>query len=227
MAKHLGAPVSFEWAAPLAPGQAEKYRLLNPSLRLPILAENGGSLWEADAIACRLSQMTGSEFWRGGAELPDMIRWMSWARDHFMRACDIVHFERGTKQRYRLGPVDEALVAEGLSVFHESAAVLDAQLRQRDWLLASGLSYAAAALSAATTSSAVLLRLGCPNAPWDGSSTQSGCPRARTSACSTALSRAESAAVAAGAEATGTVSNAAWPRSSSAFSRPSMRSTTI
>ncbi|HEY0818505.1 MAG TPA: glutathione S-transferase family protein [Rhizobacter sp.] len=142
VARHLKAPVTFEWAAPLAPGEAEKFRPLNPSLRLPILAENGSSLWEADAIACRLSQMQGSDFWRQGAEQPDMIRWLSWARDHFMRACDVVHFERGTKQRYSLGPIDDALLAEGLSAFHESAAVLDAQLRERDWLLASGLSYA-------------------------------------------------------------------------------------
>jgi glutathione S-transferase len=142
VARHLQAPVSLEWAAPLAPGEAEKFRHLNPSLRLPILAENGGSLWEADAIACRLSQMQGSDFWRSGAELPDMIRWISWARDHFMRACDIVHFERGTKQRYGLGPIDPAVLAEGLSLFRESAAVLEAQLSQRDWLLASGLSYA-------------------------------------------------------------------------------------
>ena len=142
VARHLQAPVTFEWAAPLAPGQAGKYRHLNPSLRLPILAEPGGSLWEADAIACRLSQMQGSDFWRSGADLPDMIRWISWARDHFMRACDIVHFERGTKQRYGLGPVDEVLLAEGLSTFHASAAVLEAHLRAQDWLLASGLSYA-------------------------------------------------------------------------------------
>ena len=142
VARHLAAPVAFEWAAPLAPGQADRFRPLNPSLRVPILAEGAGSLWEADAIACRLSQMQGSDFWRSGVELPDMIRWISWARDHFMRACDIVHFERGTKQRYGLGPVDEVAVAEGLSLFHESAAVLEAQLSGREWLLASGLSYA-------------------------------------------------------------------------------------
>jgi glutathione S-transferase len=142
VARHLAAPVSLEWAAPLAPGQAENFRHLNPSLRLPILAEAGGSLWEADAIACRLSQMTGSSFWRIGAELPDMIRWISWARDNFMRACDTVHFERGTKQRYRLGPVDETLVARGLAEFHQSAAILNTHLHRRDWLLASGLSFA-------------------------------------------------------------------------------------
>lgn len=141
-ARHLAAPLHFAWAAPLAPGQAERFRPLNPSLRLPILEENGGSLWEADAIACRLSQLTGSDFWRSGTELPDMIRWISWSRDHFMRACDIVHFERGTKLRYGLGRLDEALVAEGQALFHASAAVLDAQLRGRDWLLPGGLSYA-------------------------------------------------------------------------------------
>ena len=142
VARHLAAPVSFEWAAPLAPGEAEKFRHLNPSLRLPILAEDGASLWEADAIACRLSQMQGSDFWRPGADLPDMIRWVSWARDHFMRACDMVHFERGTKPRYSLGPLDEAVLAEGLSTFHTSAAVLEALLSRQQWLLASGLSYA-------------------------------------------------------------------------------------
>ena len=141
-ARHLDAPVVYEFAAPLAPGQADKYRHLNPSLRLPILAEAGGSLFEADAIACRLSQMVGSEFWRTGPELPDMIRWISWSRDNFMHACDMVHFERGTKQRYSLGALDEALVARGLERFHASAAVLEAQLSGRDWLLASGLSYA-------------------------------------------------------------------------------------
>lgn len=141
-AKYLAAPVSYEFAAPLAPGQADKYRHLNPSLRLPILAEAGGSLWEADAIACRLSQMVGSEFWRTGAELPDMIRWVSWSRDNFMSACDMVHFERGTKQRYGIGPLDEALVTRGLERFHQAAAILNAHLSKQDCLLASGLSYA-------------------------------------------------------------------------------------
>ena len=142
VARHLAAPVTYEWAAPLAPGQDTKFRPLNPSLRLPILAEAGGSLWEADAIACRLSQLVGSEFWRSGAELPDMIRWVSWSRDNFMQACDIVHFERGTKLRYSLGALDEAVVARGLHRFHETAAILDAHLARQDWLLASGLSYA-------------------------------------------------------------------------------------
>ena len=142
VARYLDAPVDLQWASPFDPAQSDQFRSLNPSLRIPILVENGASLWEADAIACRLSQRTGSDFWRMGAEMPDMIRWISWAHNYFVRACDIVHFEYGTKQRYHLGPVDHAKVAEGLAAFHEHSALLNDHLKGRDFLLASGLSYA-------------------------------------------------------------------------------------
>lgn len=143
VARHLKAPVSYEHASPFDPAQSDKFRALNPNLSIPILVEDDGSaLWEADAIACRLSQLTGSDFWRQGAQQPDMIRWLSWGYWNFVRACDAVHFERGTKQRYGMGPVDQAKVDEGLAEFHRSAQRLEAHLAAQDWLLASGVSYA-------------------------------------------------------------------------------------
>ena len=143
VARQVSAPVEFEFAAPLAPGQAERYRPLNPCLRLPILVLPGdGSLWEADAIACRLSQAAGSGFWRTGAAEPSMIQWLSWGKENFVRACEMVQFERVTKQRYGLGPVDATRVAEGLRRFADSAAILDAQLAMRPWLCGDILSYA-------------------------------------------------------------------------------------
>ncbi|HSX63907.1 MAG TPA: glutathione S-transferase family protein [Pseudoxanthomonas sp.] len=142
VARQVRAPVAFEFAAPLAPGQAERYRPLNPCLRLPILVVPGGSLWEADAIACQLAREAGSSFWRTGAGEPRMIQWLSWGKENFVRACDIVQFEYVTKQRYALGPVDPHKVDEGLALFGESAALLDAQLATREWLLDDGLSYA-------------------------------------------------------------------------------------
>lgn len=141
-ARYLDAPVMLEWAAPFDPAQSPRFRALNPSLRIPILTGAAPPLWEADAIACHLSQITHSDFWRMGAEMPDMIRWISWGHNYFVRACDVVSFEYGTKQRYHLGPVDPAKVAEGLASFHEHAAQLNAHLKGRDFLLASGLSYA-------------------------------------------------------------------------------------
>jgi glutathione S-transferase len=142
VAKHLSAPVDFEWASPFDPAQSDRFRPLNPSLRIPILVENGKSLWEADAIACRLSMLVKSNFWRMDDEMPDMIRWISWGKINFVHGCDMVSFEYGTKQRYGIGPVDMGEVAKGLRLFRESAAQLDAHLEGRDFLLDSGLSYA-------------------------------------------------------------------------------------
>lgn len=142
VARYLDAPVQFVFAAPLDPAQMEKFRPLNPNLRLPILVEGSQSLWETDAIACRLSQVTGSELWRTGAALPEMIRWLSWAGRNFIAACDQVHFERVTKQRYGLGPIRDDRVREGLASFAEAAALLDQVLSGREWLVGSEVSYA-------------------------------------------------------------------------------------
>ena len=141
-ARHLGAKIEFEFASPFAPGQSERFRPLNPNLSLPILVNSGRSLWEADAIACRLSRDVRSEFWRTGADEPELIRWLSWGKENFVRACDIVHFERGTKQRYELGPINQQLVEEGLGRFRTATAILEAELSGREWLLGSVLSYA-------------------------------------------------------------------------------------
>ncbi|MCY0092494.1 glutathione S-transferase family protein [Hoeflea ulvae] len=142
VARYLKAPVEFEFAAPFAPGQAERFSKLNPNLSIPILEENGATLWEADAIACRLSRSVDSDFWRRGDDEPDMIRWISWGKAHFVHACDMVHFERGTKQRYGLGPIDPAKVEEGLRQFRGATEILEAQLTGRDWLSGTSPSYA-------------------------------------------------------------------------------------
>ncbi|RWC34225.1 MAG: glutathione S-transferase family protein [Mesorhizobium sp.] len=143
VARYLGVNVEFEFASPFAPGQAEKFRRLNPNLSLPILVEEEGkSLWEADAIACRLSRHAHSDFWRTGDDEPEMIRWLSWGKEHFAFACDMVHFERGTKQRYGIGPIDQERVEEGLRQFHTAAAILDAMLAERQWLVGNSVSYA-------------------------------------------------------------------------------------
>ncbi|MER9406248.1 glutathione S-transferase family protein [Mesorhizobium caraganae] len=141
-ARHLRVRVAFEFAAPMAPGQAERFRPLNPNLTLPTLAWPGGSLWEADAVAYLLSREAGSDFWRNGDDQPDMIRWLSWGKENFVRACDTVHFERGTKQRYGIGPIDQGKVEEGLAEFHRAAAILEAELARREWLVDGSPSYA-------------------------------------------------------------------------------------
>ena len=114
VARYLNSPVEFEFASPFSPGQSEKFLKLNPNQSVPILVEGDKTLWEADAIACRLSQLARSDFWPMGDSLPDVVRWISWGYWNFVRACDQVHFERVTKQRYGLGPVRQDVVQSGL-----------------------------------------------------------------------------------------------------------------
>ncbi len=142
VARYLNADVEFEWASPFAPGQAEKFRALNPNLSIPILVDGGKSLWETDAIACRLSRAVRSDFWRTGDDEPEMIRWISWGKEMFVRASEIVHFERGTKQRYGIGPIEDEQVKSGLKRFETAAGILDAALAGRRWLLGDAVSYA-------------------------------------------------------------------------------------
>jgi glutathione S-transferase len=141
-ARYLKSPVQYEFAAPFAPSQREKFIKLNPNQSIPILVEEHKTTWEADAIACRLSQLAKSDFWPMGDSLPDMIRWLSWGYWNFVRACDRVHFERVTKQRYGLGPVREELVDGGLREFETSAAILERHLGAADWLIGDKVTYA-------------------------------------------------------------------------------------
>ena len=142
--RYLHAPVTLEWAAPFAPDQAERFLKLNPTQGIPILLEDDGTtLWEADAIACRLSQLTDSDFWRQGRDQPDMIRWLSWGKGSFVQACDMVQFELGTKRRYHQHlPTDRAWIAEGTAGFHAAAAILDRHLETRNWLCGATPSHA-------------------------------------------------------------------------------------
>lgn len=141
-ARFLNSGAKFEFAAPQAPGQRERYMPLNPNLLVPILELPGRTLWESDAIVCWLSRNAGSNFWRTDDDEPDMIRWISWAKENFAKACDIVHWERGTKQRYGIGPCDEHMVEEGLRQFHKAAAILENALSNRDWLVGGTVSFA-------------------------------------------------------------------------------------
>src|SRR4029077_18243017 len=83
-----------------------------------------------------------SDFWRSGDDEPDMIRWISWGKEDFIYACDMVHFERGTKLRYGIGPCDQQQVEEGLGQFHVAAAILEAELSDRAWLVGDSVSFA-------------------------------------------------------------------------------------
>jgi glutathione S-transferase len=142
VARYLQSPVEFEFAAPFAPGQQERFLSLNPNQSIPILEVGERTIWETDAIACYLSRLAGSQFWPTGDALPDIVRWLSWGYWNFVAACNLVHFERVTRQRYDQGPVRRELVEVGLEDFAASAAILERHFAGADWLIGESVTYA-------------------------------------------------------------------------------------
>ncbi|MFI4968259.1 MAG: glutathione S-transferase family protein, partial [Gammaproteobacteria bacterium] len=102
----------------------------------------GRTLWETDAIACRLAEIAGSDFWRSGAELPEMIMWVSWGTHHLTRAADPVYFERIVRPQFSDKVMDPAELEEPLREFRQHAAVLNAYLADHEWLVGGRISYA-------------------------------------------------------------------------------------
>jgi len=142
VARYLKAPVEYIRADPRNPANREAFRAINPNTLVPVLVEGDRALWETDAIACRLSAVAGSDFWRTGDAAPEMIMWISWGTHHLTRESDAVIWNRVTMPSFSSEPPDEDAVARGLAGFRDNAAILDAFLKGRDWLVGNSVSYA-------------------------------------------------------------------------------------
>ena len=143
VARYLGSPVEFVRADPQNPANTENFRPLNPNALLPVLEEDDGrTIWEADAIACRLSMLAGSDFWRMDETAPDMIRWISWSGQHLNQSGGTVYFDRLICPKYGIPRLDPARVEKASREFARLMAMADAALEGRTWLLGDRLSYA-------------------------------------------------------------------------------------
>ena len=142
VARYLGSPVEYIAASPRDPANTAAFRAINPNALVPVLVEGERRIWEADAIACRLSRVAGSDFWRTGDDAPEMILWLSWAAYHFNQAGGALYFDRLIRPRFGLAPADPKLIDEAMRDFRAYATVLDGELADREWLLGDRLSYA-------------------------------------------------------------------------------------
>ncbi len=129
-------------ASPRDPRNEEAFRPINPNTLVPVLVEDGRSLWETDAIVCRLSQIAGSDFWPTGNALPETIRWLSWSKHHLTAMGDAYYFENIVKPKYLGMPCDAQVIAGAEADFHRYAKVLDDILASRRWLIDDRLTYA-------------------------------------------------------------------------------------
>jgi len=142
VARYLDSPVDYIKASPRHPDHEEAFRAINPNTLVPVLVEGDKTWWEADAIACRLSQLAGSDFWPMGDALPETVQWLSWNKRHLTLAGEAYYFENIIKPKYIGLPPDPAVIADAEGEFHRFAKVLDDVLAQRRWLIDDRLTYA-------------------------------------------------------------------------------------
>ncbi|MGK6306129.1 glutathione S-transferase family protein [Variovorax sp. DT-64] len=150
-ARHLGVPVELV-RVHLARGdhRAPAFLALNPNGRVPVLHDGDLVLWEANAIMCYLSDVAGADFWpREPRAQIEVQRWLSWDASHFTSHAGTLYFENLIKPAIGLGPPDAAATEAATRMFASSAAVLNAHLATRSFLLGDALTVADFAVGAA------------------------------------------------------------------------------
>ena len=150
VAHHLGLP--FELVlVDLLKGEQKKpeYLKLNPNGRMPTLVDGDFVLWESNAILQHLASK------KPGTLMPQdergralVAQWLLWDMAHWDAANAILLFENLIKKLVGAGAPDPARVKEGEEKFGQVAAVLDAQLAGREWVLGDKISIVDFALAA-------------------------------------------------------------------------------
>ncbi len=144
VAKYLGSPVEYV-RVDLSRGEQRTPAFLaeNPNGKVPVLVDGDMHLWESTAIMAHLAVKAGSDLWPSdAASQVEVLRWLSWDIAHFSRHGSSLYFEHVIKPYLGLGEPNAAAVEEATNFFRRFAAVLDAHLEDRDYLVGDKLSIA-------------------------------------------------------------------------------------
>lgn len=140
VARHLNAEVEFIRYDPMGRDK-EAFRPLNPNAMAPLLIEGERRLWETDAIAMRLCRLFGPEFWPD-EHREEVMMWVSWSAHHLNAATSAFVFENHTVPMWLGRLPDGKVLEQAAQDFHHYAAILDAILADRQWLVGERLTYA-------------------------------------------------------------------------------------
>lgn len=143
LARLLEIGVTFQ-KVDLAKGEqrSEAFLAINPNAKAPALTDGAASIWESNAILCYLAMKARSPLWPGDERQIDIIRWFGWSSEHFCRFAGQLYFEHVVRETYGLGEPDAQAVEEALGYFRKYAAILEAHLHSRKYLLGDDLSVA-------------------------------------------------------------------------------------
>lgn len=119
------------------------YTAVNLNQKAPALEDGDFTLWESNAIVQYLASKKPGELSplddRGRC---DVLRWQFWESTTWDAALAILAFERFVKGAFGMGPPDQAEVEKGLVKFNAAARILEAHLRDRNFVAGDRLSLA-------------------------------------------------------------------------------------
>ncbi len=131
--------------------KAPDYVALNPNMRMPTLKEGDFVLWESNAILQYLASKRPDSGLLPREERArlDVTRWQFWDLAHWDPHIAVFLFENIIKPFIaKSGEPDPAALAKGAELFHRAAAVLDHQLRGKQWVTGDALTVADFSLGA-------------------------------------------------------------------------------
>lgn len=117
--------------------QRDDLRAANPNCKVPTVVVGDMKLWESHPTMIYLSDRAGAEeFCPSDAKTRfEILRWMSWELQHYNRALGDILWETIAKAKFGAGAPDQEVISRQMENFHRFAAVLDAQLEGRDFIL--------------------------------------------------------------------------------------------
>ncbi|MGH8184506.1 MAG: glutathione S-transferase family protein [Rhodanobacteraceae bacterium] len=143
VAKYLQSPVEYVY---LDLGRGEQktpeYLALNPNGQVPTLVDGGQVLWESAAIMCHLAARCDSDLWPQDERQFDVLRWLSWDLARVYPRAGELYFQHIIKPRFGLGDADPAEVVRAIDEWRRCAAILDAHLHGRRWLVGNSVTVA-------------------------------------------------------------------------------------
>ena len=143
VAQFLELPIEYV-RVDLAAGEHKRpdFLALNPNGKLPVLQDGDRTLWEANAIMCRLSDVAKADLWPKDERQIEVLRWLSWDSQHFTRNAGTLYFEHIIKPAIGMGEASAAAVGQATREFEVHARILDDHLSDRTYLVGGRLSVA-------------------------------------------------------------------------------------
>lgn len=119
----------------LSKGQQRQpdFLALNPFGRVPVLVDDGVTLWESHAILAYLGEKTGRLWPSSAAGRADALKWLFFLSQHITPPAGELAFNRIAAKLLGL-PSDEAAIARGEKALPGVLGIVEGQLARNKWI---------------------------------------------------------------------------------------------